>query len=146
MLGDGFYDRFGHGGVGAHGVVQGAVGLHVGNAGADLAGGRRQSGDLLVDVGDDLRRADIDGAPAEVGSVAIGNVRADGHVSLHAGTGGVTHHFRASGMEAAGDADAGHGGHDTGIDLGERVPLTEVGVEVDAARHISIEHVMGPWM
>ena len=52
-----------------------------------------------------------------------------------AGAGGVAHHVRASGMEAAGNADAGDRGHDAGIDLGERVPLTEIGVEVDAARH-----------
>ncbi len=144
LAGDGFDHGRGGVTVGGHGVVQSTVGLYVDDAGADLGRRHGQGVALLHDVGHQLSGLDLDGAPAEPGAVAVRDVCADGDSVVPADTCDFAHHRRGARMEPAGDADAGDGIDDPAVDFGDRLPFAQVGVQIDRARHPSIEHVEAP--
>jgi hypothetical protein len=118
--------------VADRGVVEGAVRLHVGDAGPGHPGDAVQGGELVEDVVGQLGRIDVDEPAAEPGQVAVGHLRADGD-SPGGGPGAhAAHRRRVPGVEAAGDVRAGDD-----VEQGVVVPqspyaeaLTEVGVEI----------------
>lgn len=120
-------------------VVEGAVRLHVGDAGAGGAGEEVEGADLVGDLGGEFVRRHVHGAASEPGQVPVGDLGADGDAPGRGEFADAAHGQRVAGVIPAGDVGAGDAAQ-KGLVVGQAPvaePLTEVGVEVD---HRPVHH------
>ncbi|MNT20513.1 hypothetical protein D3C72_1558230 [compost metagenome] len=120
-------------------VVQGAMGLHIGDLGADGAAEGFQRADLVEHQGAHLLCRAGHVAAAESGEVRIGRMGADAHVVAHRQFDGALHGQRVGGMEPAGEVRLVHQRH--GVLVVAHFPGTEafphVAVQQDWSVHVA---------
>ncbi|MPM66088.1 hypothetical protein SDC9_112995 [bioreactor metagenome] len=113
-------------------VVQRPMRFDVADPGASPDGQRLEGPDLIDDVGNQIRRVDIQVAAAKTDKVAIADVRADGDAIGGGHRQRSADARRVAGMETAGDVRARDRGEHRGvIDRPTPEAFTHVAVEID---------------
>jgi hypothetical protein len=86
-------------------VIQGAVGLDVGQLASDARGACRERPHLHHHGVEDLLVREADLAPAEAGAVGVAHMGTDRHAALLSGRAGLPHDRRPPGVKAARHVD-----------------------------------------